>query len=118
MEEDKEELTVRLVDGGGYVMLPIEELRQIRFDFVTIPFQGTECRLADVTPLDASAGELTTEMQNYFNSICQGQILQAHVAGYSLNSNETLIYLYRMGHDQVQQKNHDSILLPFLFYLK
>jgi len=97
----EEEVVVRLVDGGGYMILPIEELRQIRFDFVTIPFQGSECRLAGVAPLDPFAMTLGDEAQAYFDSICQGQVLQALVAGYSVTTSDTLIYLYRMGDDQV-----------------
>ena len=100
LNDETGESTVRLVDEGGYLKIAIEELRQIRFDFVTIPFQATECRLIGVAPLENSS-ELTASARAYFENICQGQILQAHVVGYTSPANQPLIYLYRINESQV-----------------
>lgn len=58
-EEKAEECTVcdiKFVDYGGFMTLPTSELRQIRTDFMMLPFQATECYLADVTWLDGKLG--------------------------------------------------------------
>jgi len=43
---------IKFVDYGGYMTLPASALRQIRTDFMMLPFQATECYLADITSLD------------------------------------------------------------------
>jgi A-kinase anchor protein 1 len=48
---------IKFVDYGGFMTLPVSELRQIRTDFMMLPFQATECYLADITWLD---GKLIT----------------------------------------------------------
>lgn len=40
----------KYLDYGGYCSLPFSELRQIRTDFMTIPFQAMECVLGNVVP--------------------------------------------------------------------
>jgi len=94
MDETDEEVTAKLVDIGGYVQVPIETLRQIRVDFVTIPFQATECKLAQIMPADDE--EWSPMVTNYFNHLCQGQVLQAQVVATTTTNNVTHIYLYRM----------------------
>lgn len=41
---------VKLVDFGGYLTLDADQLKQIRSDFMTLPFQATEALLAFVKP--------------------------------------------------------------------
>ncbi|CAG7834983.1 unnamed protein product [Allacma fusca] len=99
VQEDKDEVTARLVDIGGYIQVPIEDLRQIRVDFVSIPFQATECRLANLVPVDESLG-WSDEALTYLKYLTMGQILQAHVVGYSPGDSTALIHLYRLNADQ------------------
>lgn len=47
---DSAEVLVKFVDYGGYSRLPADQLKQIRSDFVGLPFQATECYLANVVP--------------------------------------------------------------------
>ena len=49
---DTEECDVMFVDYGGYLKLPVSSLRQIRYDFMSLPFQASECYLANVEPID------------------------------------------------------------------
>ncbi|VDO36535.1 unnamed protein product [Onchocerca flexuosa] len=50
--QEEDEVMVRYVDYGGYGRLPRSDLRQIRTDFMTLPFQAIECYLAHVMPAD------------------------------------------------------------------
>ncbi|RCN37487.1 tudor domain protein [Ancylostoma caninum] len=49
---DTDEVMLRFVDYGGYTRLPRSELRQIRTDLMSLPFQAIECYLAHVQPID------------------------------------------------------------------
>lgn len=40
----------KYLDFGGYCEIQTNELRQIRTDLMTVPFQAIECVLADITP--------------------------------------------------------------------
>lgn len=48
--EDDFEVDICFVDYGGYSRVSASSLRQIRADFMTLPFQAIECLLANVAP--------------------------------------------------------------------
>lgn len=45
---------VKYLDYGGYVSVYAKDLRQIRTDFMTVPFQATECLLSNIKPTGKS----------------------------------------------------------------
>ncbi|EPB76520.1 tudor domain protein [Ancylostoma ceylanicum] len=51
---ETDEVMLRFVDYGGYTRLPRSELRQIRTDLMSLPFQAIECYLAHVQPIDVN----------------------------------------------------------------
>lgn len=54
VNDETDEVTVKLVDYGGYVVMSALSLKQIRSDFMDLPFQAVECRLAHVAPPEGS----------------------------------------------------------------
>lgn len=46
-----EQCLVKFLDFGGSVLVPAADLRQIRTDFMTVPFQCTECVLSNLRPI-------------------------------------------------------------------
>ena len=48
--DDEERCIVKFLDFGGYMNVHLKELRQIRSDFMTVPFQATECILSNIEP--------------------------------------------------------------------
>lgn len=48
---ETETCLVKYLDYGGYVSVYAKELRQIRTDFMTVPFQATECLLSNIKPI-------------------------------------------------------------------
>ena len=52
ISEDETLCDVKYVDYGGCSRLETSSLRQIRMDFMNLPFQACECFLADVLPVD------------------------------------------------------------------
>ena len=49
--EDAERCIVKFLDFGGYMNVYFNDLRQIRSDFMSVPFQATECILSNVEPI-------------------------------------------------------------------
>lgn len=48
--EETQTSEIKFVDYGGYMTVNNSVLRQIRQDFMTLPFQATECYLANIKP--------------------------------------------------------------------
>lgn len=49
--EEAERCVVKFLDFGGYMNVHFNELRQIRSDFMALPFQATECILSNIEPI-------------------------------------------------------------------
>lgn len=47
---DRSVCEIKLVDMGGYAQVPTSSLRQIRQDFLALPFQAVECYLSNIEP--------------------------------------------------------------------
>lgn len=48
--ENKDSCDVKFVDHGGYTTVQVSELRQLRSDFVRLPFQALEVYIAHISP--------------------------------------------------------------------
>lgn len=75
---------VRFLDYGGFAEVDSSNLRQIRKDCMTVPFQAIECVLADVRP-PHGADEWSPQATEVLASLASGIILQAQVVGYTQN---------------------------------
>ncbi|KAM9260178.1 A-kinase anchor protein 1, mitochondrial-like [Morus bassanus] len=79
--EESNEVELRYVDYGGYDQVKIDTLRQIRSDFLSLPFQGAEVLLDNVVPLpdedhfsseaDAAVSEMTRGAALVAQAECQ-----------------------------------------------
>ncbi|KFM63633.1 A-kinase anchor protein 1, mitochondrial, partial [Stegodyphus mimosarum] len=88
------ECEIKFVDYGGFSQVPTNTLRQIRSDFMTLPFQASECYLANVSPVDSSEG-WSAEATATFEELAQGQILQAVLVEYA-EDGIPCVHLYRV----------------------
>ncbi|KAK0419680.1 hypothetical protein QR680_014263 [Steinernema hermaphroditum] len=107
--EDQDEVLIRYVDYGGYARLPRSDLRQIRTDLMTLPFQATECYLANVQPADGTSqwGELANEE---FQQLFMNKIVEARVVGYNIEDQIPVVELFALNGDS-QQLKLDKYLL-------
>ena len=80
---------VRLVDHGGYWCFSNLEMKKIRSDYLTLPFQAIEIYLANVQPKN---GEWNQEAYDVVVHMCSGIVGQAQIEGY-INTN-TYVNLY------------------------
>lgn len=61
--------TVRFLDYGGYLTIPANQLRQLRSDFILLPFQAIECYLDGIYPFEGKTSYNKTSLElkyNYF----------------------------------------------------
>lgn len=65
--DDDCEVDICFVDYGGYSRVPASSLRQIRADFMTLPFQAIECLLANVAPTNGKYSS-TVQFQHHSES--------------------------------------------------
>ncbi|KAG8176426.1 hypothetical protein JTE90_008558 [Oedothorax gibbosus] len=92
--ENEVECELKFVDYGGFSQATTASLRQIRSDFMSLPFQASECYLANVRPLDPAEG-WSAEATATFEELAQGQILQALIVDYAPDGNPC-VHLYRV----------------------
>lgn len=90
---------VKYLDYGGYASVPIVNLRQIRTDFMGVPFQSIECVLSNVKPIDESGW--TKEASEVLYSLTKGLILQAQVAGYTAEGLPEIYLFASLARDNV-----------------
>lgn len=88
--EDDQRCIVKFLDFGGYMNVHLNDLRQIRADFMGTPFQATECILSNVQPIDSCWSPEATDI---LCKLTKGIVLQAQVAGYN-SHNIPEIYLF------------------------
>lgn len=73
---------IKFLDYGGYAYVENDKLRQIRQDFILLPFQASECFLSNVKPL-TSDGSWPEEAYNIVAEVTKGSIIYTQVADYS-----------------------------------
>ncbi|XP_040050064.2 A kinase (PRKA) anchor protein 1b [Gasterosteus aculeatus] len=102
--KETNEVEIRYVDYGGYDRVKIDSLRQIRSDFVTLPFQGAEVLLDNIAPLpgeDRFSPEATAALEE----MTRGVALLAQVSNYDNNTGLPLVHLWNMVGEEVVSVN-------------
>ncbi|XP_077020985.1 A-kinase anchor protein 1, mitochondrial [Tamandua tetradactyla] len=97
--EDTNEVEIRYVDYGGYKRVKVDVLRQIRSDFVTLPFQGAEVLLDSVMPL-SDDDHFSPEADAAMSEMTGNTALLAQVTSYS-PTGLPLIQLWSVVGDEV-----------------
>uniref|UniRef100_A0A8C5X273 A-kinase anchoring protein 1 n=1 Tax=Malurus cyaneus samueli TaxID=2593467 RepID=A0A8C5X273_9PASS len=76
--EETDEVELKYVDYGGYDKVKVDTLRQIRSDFLTLPFQGAEVLLDNVVPLP-DEDHFSSEADAAVSEMTRGAVLVAQV---------------------------------------
>ncbi|XP_033969010.1 A kinase (PRKA) anchor protein 1b [Trematomus bernacchii] len=103
-DKETNEVEIRYVDYGGYDRVKIDTLRQIRSDFVTLPFQGAEVLLDSIGPLPGE-DRFSTEATAALEEMTRGVALLAQVSNYDNNTGLPLVHLWNMVGDEVISVN-------------
>ncbi|KAM7413772.1 hypothetical protein PAMA_020913 [Pampus argenteus] len=102
--KETNEVEIRYVDYGGYDRVKIDSLRQIRSDFVTLPFQGAEVLLDNIAPLPGE-DRFSPEATSALEEMTRGAALLAQVSNYDNNTGLPLVHLWNMVGDEVVSVN-------------
>ncbi|KAJ6657860.1 hypothetical protein lerEdw1_001780 [Lerista edwardsae] len=106
--KDTSEVEIRYVDYGGYERVKIDTLRQIRSDFVTLPFQGAEVLLDNVVPLP-DEDHFSPEADTAVGEMTRGTPLLAQVTNYDSATGLPLIQLWSMIGDELVSINRTLV---------
>ncbi|XP_037124304.1 A kinase (PRKA) anchor protein 1b [Syngnathus acus] len=93
--KESNEVEIRYVDYGGYDRVKIDSLRQIRSDFVTLPFQGAEVLLDNVAPLPGE-DRFSSGATSALEEMTRGVALLAQVSNYDNSTGLPLVHLWNM----------------------
>ncbi|KAM5216079.1 A-kinase anchor protein 1, mitochondrial isoform 2-T3 [Hipposideros larvatus] len=105
--EETNEVEIRYVDYGGYKRVKVDVLRQIRSDFVTLPFQGAEVLLDSVMPL-SDDDHFSPEADAAMSEMTGNTALLAQVTNYS-PAGLPLIQLWSVVGDEVVLINRSLV---------
>ncbi|XP_040192598.1 A-kinase anchor protein 1, mitochondrial isoform X2 [Rana temporaria] len=106
--EDTEEVEILYVDYGGYNRVKIETLRQIRSDFVSLPFQGVEVLLDNVIPL-GDEDQFSTEADAAVKELTRGAPMLTQVTNYDEATRLPLVQLWRLNPDEMVSVNRTIV---------
>lgn len=82
---EENEADLRFLDYGGYARTDASCLRQIRSDFLSLPFQAVECYLANIVPLQGEA-DFSEDARLFVEQIAQNfTLLQSKTVAYSMD---------------------------------
>ncbi|XP_048375026.1 A-kinase anchor protein 1, mitochondrial [Sphaerodactylus townsendi] len=115
--KDSGEVEIRYVDYGGYERVKIDTLRQIRSDFVTLPFQGTEVLLDNIVPLP-DEDHFSSEADIAVSEMTRGTPLLAQVTNYDSVTGLPLIQLWSMMGDELVSINRTMVERGFAKWIE
>ncbi|KAM7088166.1 A-kinase anchor protein 1, mitochondrial [Ciconia maguari] len=114
--EETSEVELRYVDYGGYDKVKIDTLRQIRSDFLSLPFQGAEVLLDNVVPLP-DEDHFSSEADAAVSEMTRGAVLVAQVTNYDSATGLPLIQLWNLMGDEVVSVNRTLVERGFAQWL-
>ncbi|XP_074878173.1 A-kinase anchor protein 1, mitochondrial-like [Buteo buteo] len=114
--EETGEVELRYVDYGGYDKVKIDTLRQIRSDFLSLPFQGAEVLLDNVVPLP-DEDHFSPEADAAVSEMTKGAVLVAQVTNYDSATGLPLIQLWNLMGDEVVSVNRSLVERGFAQWL-
>jgi len=102
-DEVEDVCDIKYIDYGGYDTVPANQMRQIRTDFLSLPFQAIECNLANII-----LTEEDTVSANILEELVAGQTVQARMIGFS-EEGVPMIHLYRASNGQTVLVNRELV---------
>ncbi|KAB5543288.1 hypothetical protein PHYPO_G00077350 [Pangasianodon hypophthalmus] len=100
--KDSNVVQIRYVDYGGYVTVNLNSLKQIRSDFVALPFQASEVMLENIAPLPGK-GTFSFEAKEALEELTQGIPLIMKVTG--SQSGLPIVHMWRHAGEEMISVN-------------
>lgn len=106
-EASEDSCEVKFLDYGGYGTFYVSDLKQIRSDFLTLPFQAIECYLANVIP--PNGNDWPFESAIHLEQLTSNQVISCRVIGQA-EDNVPIVQLYTATFNQ-EKGQLESILV-------
>ncbi|CAG9817096.1 unnamed protein product [Phaedon cochleariae] len=103
---------VKFLDYGGFAHVENSKLRQIRGDFMLLPFQAAECMLANVVSASED-GSWPEEAYNLVADVAKGSIMYTQVADYTENGTPLVLIYIVVGPQSVIFLNQHLVDMGF-----
>ncbi|KAF7284796.1 hypothetical protein GWI33_021554 [Rhynchophorus ferrugineus] len=93
---------IQFLDDGGYAYIENDKLRQIRQDYLLLPFQAAECYLSNIKSKNED-DSWPEEAYTLVNNIAKGSIIYTQIISYCPDGITPLVYCYviKGGHDGI-----------------
>ncbi|KAM6228030.1 A-kinase anchor protein 1, mitochondrial-like [Porphyrio hochstetteri] len=98
------DVELRYVDYGGYDRVKINQLRKIRSDFLSLPFQAAEVLLDNVVPL-ADEDHFSPQADAAVVEMTKGAVLVAQATDYDSATGLPLVELWNLMGDEMLSVN-------------
>ncbi|KAF2896885.1 hypothetical protein ILUMI_09295 [Ignelater luminosus] len=82
-DNDTETSYVKFLDYGGYANIKNSDLRQIRADFLLLPFQASECYLSNIRPKGGEEVEWSEDAFKLVADLTRGSIIYTQIVNYT-----------------------------------
>lgn len=102
-DSETEMCDIKYLDYGGYHTVSAKDLRQIRTDFLSLPFQAIEVYLANIRSNDE---ELVSAF--VLEELVGGQVIQARMIGTN-EQGVPMVHLYRATNGQTTMVNRELV---------
>ncbi|CAH0554392.1 unnamed protein product [Brassicogethes aeneus] len=91
---EKDTSYVKFLDFGGYAIMDNCNLRQIRGDFLLLPFQAAECILANIRPVGGDDACWAPEAFDLVAEVTKGALIYTQVLDYTEDGCVPLVFCY------------------------
>jgi hypothetical protein len=109
--EETDSCDIKFVDHGGYTTVPVQDLRQLRQDFIRLPFQAIEVYLAHVSPATDDV------IIDIVSDILFRNEVTIHMAGYA-EDNVPVVQAFFYVNDYVHLLTQDTIEEAYTLFKK
>ncbi|XP_019873803.2 KH domain-containing protein akap-1 isoform X2 [Aethina tumida] len=97
-DEESQTTYVKFLDYGGYAYVENSNLRQIRGDFMLLPFQAAECLLANIKP--AGGDQWSEGAYELVAEVTKGALIYTQIIDYA-EEGLPLVFCYIVSRNQV-----------------
>ncbi|KAF5269684.1 hypothetical protein FQA39_LY08607 [Lamprigera yunnana] len=108
-DEETETSCVVFIDYGGFANINNSDLRQLRADFLMLPFQACECFLANIRPLEGEDAEWAPEAYTMVADLTKGNIVSTQVAEYTTDGIPLVLIYVIVSSQEVLLLNNELV---------
>lgn len=104
---------VKFLDYGGYANVKNSDLRQIRADFLLLPFQAAECFLSNIRPAGGETAEWSDDAFKLVADLTKGAIIYTQIAEYTEDGVPLVLIYVAIGPQRVVFLNGELVTRGF-----